>query len=214
MVLIHSLSSVAMALQSDPQPLRAYRIKAAFLYNFAKFVEWPPEAFDDEDSTLVLGVLGDDPFGAALQSLTGKTVRGRRLTIKILDSLPDPEEKKEVEKSVDQAVLDQLRELNEHGEPDILTELIDLFLRDTPPRLVALKDAIKEGDAQALSQTAHTLKGSSASLGATRLAALNAELEKKASHGSLEEASRLLAQLDNEFERVRHVLESKRLPPS
>ncbi len=127
---------------------------------------------------------------------------------------PDPEEKKEAETSVDQAVLDQLRELNEDGEPDILTELIDLFLRDTPPRLVALKDAIKEGDAQAISQTAHTLKGSSASLGATRLAALNAELEKKAAHGSLEEASGVLAQLDNEFERVRHVLESKRLPPS
>ncbi len=69
LVLILSLSPVAMALQPAPQPLRQYRIKAAFLYNFAKFVEWPPEAFDDEDSTLVLGVLGDDPFGAALQSL-------------------------------------------------------------------------------------------------------------------------------------------------
>ncbi len=89
LVLILSLSPVAMALQPAPQPLREYRLKAAFLYNFAKFVEWPPEAFDDEDSTLVLGVLGDDPFGAALQSLRGKTVRGRRLTIKRFDSLLD-----------------------------------------------------------------------------------------------------------------------------
>ena len=125
-----------------------------------------------------------------------------------------PEENKESGKSVDQAVLARLRELNEDDEPDILTELIDLFLRDTPPRLAALKDAIKEGDAQALSQTAHTLKGSSANLGATRLAALNAELQSKASDGSLEDASRLLAQLDNEFERVRHILESERLPPA
>ena len=125
-----------------------------------------------------------------------------------------PEKNKESGKSVDQAVLARLRELNEDDEPDILTELIDLFLRDTPPRLAALKDAIKEGDAQALSQTAHTLKGSSANLGATRLAALNAELQSKASDGSLEDASRLLAQLDNEFERVRHILESERLPPS
>ena len=78
-----------MALQPDPQPLREYRIKAAFLYNFAKFVEWPSEAFDDEDSTLILGVFGDDPFGAALQSLRGKTVRGRRLIIKRFDSLLD-----------------------------------------------------------------------------------------------------------------------------
>ncbi len=78
-----------MALQPDPQPLREYRIKAAFLYNFAKFVEWPAEAFEDDDATLILGVFGDDPFGAALQSLSGKTVRGRRLTIKRFDSLLD-----------------------------------------------------------------------------------------------------------------------------
>ena len=124
-----------------------------------------------------------------------------------------PEENKESGKSVDQAVLDRLRELNEDDEPDILTELIDLFLRDTPPRLAALKDAIKEGNAQALSQTAHVLKGSSANLGATQLAALNAELQSKASDGSLKDASRLLAQLDDEFERVRHILESERVPP-
>ena len=111
-------------------------------------------------------------------------------------------------------MLDTLRELNEDGEPDIVTELIDLFLRDTPPRLAALKDAIREGDVQALSQNAHTLKGSSANLGATRLASLNAELHSQASDGSLEGAGRLLAQLDNEFERVRHLLESERLPPS
>ena len=89
LVLILSFSPVAMALQPASQPLREYRIKAAFLYNFAKFVEWPPEAFDEEDSALVLGVLGDDPFGAALQSLRGKTVRGRGLTIKRFDSLRD-----------------------------------------------------------------------------------------------------------------------------
>lgn len=89
LILILSLSPVAMALQGDPEPLRQYRIKAAFLYNFAKFVEWPPEAFDDENSTLVLGVLGVDPFGAALESLAGKTVRGRKLTIKRFDSILD-----------------------------------------------------------------------------------------------------------------------------
>ena len=89
LILIISFSPVAMALQPDPRPLREYRIKAAFLYNFAKFVEWPSQAFEDNDSTLILGVFGDDPFGAALQSLSGKTVRGRRLTIKRFDSLLD-----------------------------------------------------------------------------------------------------------------------------
>ena len=130
------------------------------------------------------------------------------------ETQPGSKENEDSGESIDQAVLDTLRELNEDGEPDIVTELIDLFLRDTPPRLAALKDAIREGDVQALSQNAHTLKGSSANLGATRLASLNAELHSQASDGSLEGAGRLLAQLDNEFERVRHLLESERLPPS
>jgi hypothetical protein len=60
-----------------------YQIKAAFLYNFAKFVEWPSGAFEDSSSPLVIGILGDDPFGSSLDQVTkGKTVDGRRITIK------------------------------------------------------------------------------------------------------------------------------------
>jgi len=40
-----------------------YLVKAAFLYNFAKFVEWPEEAFYDDRSPLTLCILGEDPFG-------------------------------------------------------------------------------------------------------------------------------------------------------
>jgi len=43
-----------------------YQMKAAFLYNFAKFVEWPPAVLRG-NSTLVIGVLGDDPFDGALE---------------------------------------------------------------------------------------------------------------------------------------------------
>ena len=56
-------------------------MKAAFLYNFAKFVEWP----GDPDASLILGILGDDPFGAAIDQLVaGKTVNGRALAVKRL----------------------------------------------------------------------------------------------------------------------------------
>ncbi len=89
LVLMISFSSAAVALQPNPRPLREYRIKAAFLYNFARFVAWPSEAFEDNEARLILGVLGDDPFGTALQSLEGKTVGGRRLTIKRFNSLLD-----------------------------------------------------------------------------------------------------------------------------
>jgi hypothetical protein len=54
---------------------REYQLKAVFLFNFAQFVEWPPTAFADERSPLVIGVLGDDPFGSALD----ETVRGEQI---------------------------------------------------------------------------------------------------------------------------------------
>ena len=64
-----------------------YLIKAAFLYNFAKFVDWPSDAFKDEQSPLYLSILGDDPFGSALDSLRDKTVRGRPLVIRRCKSI-------------------------------------------------------------------------------------------------------------------------------
>ena len=56
---------------------REYRIKAAFLYNFAKFTVWPATAFADAKAPLRLCVLGEDPFDGALDALEGRTVRNR-----------------------------------------------------------------------------------------------------------------------------------------
>jgi hypothetical protein len=67
-----------------------YEIKAAFLYNFAKFVEWPPAAFADPGSPLVIGVLGDDPFESDLDHIIeGKTANDRPLVIKRSKRLED-----------------------------------------------------------------------------------------------------------------------------
>ncbi len=59
-----------------------YRVKAACLYHFAQFVEWPPGAFKDGLSPIDLCILGIDPFGETLASISDKMVRGRRLCIK------------------------------------------------------------------------------------------------------------------------------------
>ncbi len=55
---------------------REYQIKAAFLYNFAKFVQWPESRFSAPDSPLVIGVLRANPFGDELE----KAVRGRKIS--------------------------------------------------------------------------------------------------------------------------------------
>ena len=65
-----------------------YRLKAAFLFNFAKFVEWPPEAFSGPKSPLVIGVLGDNPFGADLEeTVRNKFIGERQIEVKTIPSL-------------------------------------------------------------------------------------------------------------------------------
>jgi YfiR/HmsC-like len=65
---------IAVDAQEDSQPTE-YQIKAAFIFNFAKFVEWPSAAFPKPSSPIVVGVLGDNPFNDALEkTIQNKTV--------------------------------------------------------------------------------------------------------------------------------------------
>jgi len=64
--------------------LSEYQVKAAYLFNFLKFVEYPGESFADPLAPIVIGVVGEDPFGNALpQVVIGKTVQGRDLVIRV-----------------------------------------------------------------------------------------------------------------------------------
>src|SRR5215470_12681842 len=77
------LSGLVMTNHSGAQALSEYQIKAAFLFNFAKFIEWPSTAFPDPAAPLILGIVGQDPFGPDLeQTVMGKTVNNRPLVIK------------------------------------------------------------------------------------------------------------------------------------
>lgn len=60
-----------------------YQVKAAFLFNFAKFVEWPAQAFVSAGSPIEICVLGPNPFGSSLnRAVQGKTVGHRALVIR------------------------------------------------------------------------------------------------------------------------------------
>ena len=76
------------ALSETPVP-REYIVKAAFLYNFAKFVEWPADAFPDEQSAFVLGIFGEEPFGSSFDSIKHETVGNRKLVIERPQTLED-----------------------------------------------------------------------------------------------------------------------------
>jgi hypothetical protein len=67
------------------QPTREYDLKAAFLYNFASFVDWPPQAFHDDDAPFVIGILGHDPFGPVLDEMVrGEWAKNRPLVVRRL----------------------------------------------------------------------------------------------------------------------------------
>jgi hypothetical protein len=67
---------------ADAHHNQEYEVKAAFIYNFANFVEWPRDTFQGESSSLVIYVLGKDPFGNILNSINGKTVQGKKVVIR------------------------------------------------------------------------------------------------------------------------------------
>lgn len=72
---------------TEAQVSREYLIKAALLYNFAKFATWPAEAFRDARAPLRVCILGADPFGVALESIDGKRIRNRRLVTARIDEV-------------------------------------------------------------------------------------------------------------------------------
>src|SRR4051812_43920022 len=67
-----------------------YQVKAALVFAFAKFVEWPPSAFEDPKSPLCIGVLGENPFGAELeQFVRDKTLNNHPILIKECQTLEE-----------------------------------------------------------------------------------------------------------------------------
>jgi hypothetical protein len=65
------------------RPPEEYQVKAAFLYNFARFIEWPAEAFQNPGEPFSICVLGEDPFGRALDdAVVGKAITGRLLAVR------------------------------------------------------------------------------------------------------------------------------------
>ena len=88
-MLLVSLLWLGTAHGEDKQ-LTESKLKAAFLFNFAKFVEWPPTAFADANSPLTIGILGDNPFGGDLEAIIrDKTINNRTIAIKLMRSLAE-----------------------------------------------------------------------------------------------------------------------------
>jgi hypothetical protein len=64
-------------------------VKAAYLYNFAKYVEWPSSAFPRDNTPLTICIVGSGPLNDVIETLAGKTIRNRRLVIRQFSRIED-----------------------------------------------------------------------------------------------------------------------------
>ncbi|MDS4029984.1 MAG: response regulator [Candidatus Contendobacter sp.] len=107
---------------------------------------------------------------------------------------------------LDQRALNQIRAMQRPGSPDLLGKIIGLYLENSPGLLRQIRDAVASQDGDALRQAAHSLKSSSANLGATELAALCKALEQRGRDRRLEDAAELLRELETHYARAREAL--------
>jgi len=110
---------------------------------------------------------------------------------------------------IDRSILASLRELQDVGDPDIVAEVGGLFIKHSPDKVNAIMQSVENGDARGLHMAAHSLKSSSAYVGAMRLSALAKELELMGRSNSLEGAKDLAQKLKTEFMLVMTALEEE-----
>lgn len=84
-LLCASLAAGASPQSSESSESSEYLVKAGFIYNFAQLVQWPPAAFSQADSPIVIGILGTDPFGEIIDRVVqNKKLDGHSLVVKRL----------------------------------------------------------------------------------------------------------------------------------
>jgi two-component system sensor histidine kinase/response regulator len=96
---------------------------------------------------------------------------------------------------------------------DFLVELIDVYLDDTPTRLAQLRQALDGGDAETMTREAHTLKSSSANVGAMTLSALAQQVELAGRNGRTGSVAGEIGRMSAIFARVKAILEALRHAP-
>lgn len=111
------------------------------------------------------------------------------------------------EMTTDQAALDRLKRF---GGGKLLREMISLFLTAAPERLTAARNAVRDGDAAGAELSLHSLKSSSAQLGAPRMQKLAERGERLAHQGTLDQVGALIAELETEFAEVQAWLTTAR----
>ncbi len=108
---------------------------------------------------------------------------------------------------IDESVLDNYRRIQQPGKPDIIKRLVDIYLGSSPDILRKISDAGAKGDMEQLWQSAHSLKSSSANLGAITLAALCEMVEEMGRNNQGGNVSEMIEKIEKEYTRVSRELQ-------
>jgi HPt (histidine-containing phosphotransfer) domain-containing protein len=103
---------------------------------------------------------------------------------------------------LDQSVIASLRQLTPPGEPDVLTEVLQMFLHEVPPRIDRLRNAWASGNIEELYRSAHSLKGSAGNVGAQRLYEVCKQLDDAGRSGDVANSAPLVEALGIEYGKV------------
>ncbi len=103
---------------------------------------------------------------------------------------------------LDPATLEVLRSLTPPGEPDVLSEVLKVFLIDVPPRLDRLRNAWVAGNIEEVHRLAHSLKGSAGNIGASAMFEVCKELDDKSRAGDVGAVGPLVGAVAVEYGRV------------
>lgn len=117
--------------------------------------------------------------------------------LSVVDQKPEADEEQPI---LQQKNLDNIRSMQRPGKPNVLNKVIKLYLAESPVQHKAIHRAITKYDTNSLLEAAHSLKSSSANLGAMKIAGICSELEDLSNQNNIEQSTQLLALLDGKYE--------------
>ncbi|MGQ4646118.1 response regulator [Lyngbya aestuarii] len=175
--------------------------------------QWPPEKRPRIIAMTANTMQGDREkcLRAGMDDYVSKPIRVEELVESLKQCWPRLENAapiRVIEEAIDTEVLANFRAMMGESASEILATLIDTYLEDTPSLLQTMKKAIAQQQPQVMQSAAHTLKSSSASLGAISLSQLCQQLENLGSHTTTV-AKPVMSQMETEYERVKIALQKE-----
>jgi hypothetical protein len=132
--------------RADAASSREYQIKAAFLYNFLMFVDWPPEKMADGNEPIIIGIIGDDQFEDAFEPVKDKQIDNRNVIVKRFKGL---EELKKIGGAELNQTIEAIRKCHLlyicRSEQAVLKEIVDLLKDRGVLTVASMENFIESG---------------------------------------------------------------------